>query len=167
MRAFATREGRSYFAGWRRRPAYDRDQHLVLLNWRDSWHPGRILQLETYVREVAQRLLAEGHQVRALHGALPGRTATPSRRAYRYVRRGGHLTVYLWAAVHLAAGRLGALGRVSRVLEVQNGMPFCARPVHPHQVAVFVHHVHREQWSIWDRCWRGSAGSWSRASPCA
>jgi glycosyltransferase involved in cell wall biosynthesis len=66
----------------------------------------------------------------------------------RYVRRGGHLTVYLWAALHLLAGRFGAVGRVSRVLEVQNGMPFLSRLFTSAPVCILVHHVHREQWSI-------------------
>ncbi len=147
MRAFATREGRERPTGWRRRPAHERDQHLVLLNWRDPWHPEGGGS-ETYVREVAQRLLAEGHRITHFTARYPGASRDEVTDGVRYVRRGGHLTVYLWAALHLAAGRLGALGRVSRVLEVQNGMPFCARLFTRARVAVLVHHVHREQWSI-------------------
>ena len=64
------------------------------------------------------------------------------------VRRGGHLTVYLWAALLLLTRRLG---RHDAVLEVQNGMPFLARLFTRARVVVLVHHVHREQWSILPR----------------
>ena len=55
------------------------------------------------------------------------------------------MTVYLWAAIYLLTGRLG---RVDRVLEVQNGMPFLARLFTRAPVVVLVHHVHREQWPV-------------------
>jgi len=64
------------------------------------------------------------------------------------VRRGGHLTVYAWAALFLLLGGWGPFGRFDRVLEVQNGVPFLARLFTRAHVCVLVHHVHREQWSI-------------------
>lgn len=67
----------------------------------------------------------------------------------RYVRRGGHLTVYLWVAWLLLARRLDRkAGRIGSVLEVQNGMPFLASWLTRARVVVLVHHVHREQWRV-------------------
>ncbi len=131
----------------RDRRSGDRLGHVVILNWRDSWHPEGGGS-ETYVREVATRLLERGDGVTIFTARYPGAARSEVRDGIRYVRRGGHLTVYLWAALHLLAGRFGALGEVHRVLEVQNGMPFCARLFARTEVAILVHHVHREQWSI-------------------
>ena len=78
----------------------------------------------------------------------PGAAAAETRDGIRYVRRGGHLTVYLWAALLLLTRRLG---RHDAVLEVQNGMPFLARLFTRARVVILVHHVHREQWSILPR----------------
>jgi glycosyltransferase involved in cell wall biosynthesis len=65
------------------------------------------------------------------------------------VRRGGHLTVYLWVAWLLMSRQLNRmLGGVDSVLEVQNGMPFLASWLTRARVVVLVHHVHREQWSV-------------------
>ena len=77
--------------------------------------------------------------------ATRGPSASETRDGIRYVRRGGHLTVYLWAALLLLTRRFG---RLDAVLEVQNGMPFLARLFTRARVVVLVHHVHREQWSI-------------------
>jgi glycosyltransferase involved in cell wall biosynthesis len=63
----------------------------------------------------------------------------------RYVRRGTHVTVYLWAAALMA---LGKLGRRGMVIEVHNGVPFLSRLFTRRKVVVLVHHVHREQWGV-------------------
>ena len=121
--------------------------HVVVLNWRDPWHPEGGGS-ELYVVQVARRLVEQGHRVTFFSAAYHGAPAREERDGLRYVRRGGHLTIYLWAALHLALGRLGALGHYDRVLEVQNGMPFLARLFTRRPVAVLVHHVHREQWPV-------------------
>ena len=122
-------------------------RRLIVLNWRDSWHPEGGGS-ELYVREVSRRLAATGREVTIFTARYPGAPSVEVRDGIRYVRRGGHLTVYLWAAALLLLGRLGPLGRADDVLEVQNGMPFLARLTTRARVTVLVHHVHREQWSI-------------------
>lgn len=119
-------------------------KHLVVLNWRDTWHPEGGGS-ETYLREVTTRLVAAGHRVTMLTARYPGSARRETVDGVRYVRVGKHLTVYLWAALHLATGRLG---RVDHVIEVQNGMPFLARLFTRARVTVLVHHVHREQWPV-------------------
>jgi glycosyltransferase involved in cell wall biosynthesis len=117
---------------------------VLVLNWRDPWHP-EAGGSELYVTEVARRLQAGTTDVTVFSARYPGAPAAETRDGIRYVRRGGHLTVYLWAALLLLTRRLG---RPSAVLEVQNGMPFLARLFTRARVVVLVHHVHREQWSI-------------------
>ena len=118
--------------------------HVLVLNWRDPWHP-EAGGSELYVTEVARRLHAGGAALTVFSARYPGAAAAETRDGIRYVRRGGHLTVYLWAALFLATRRFG---RLDAVLEVQNGMPFLARLFTRARVVVLVHHVHREQWSI-------------------
>jgi len=119
-------------------------KRVLVLNWRDSWHPEGGGS-ELYVAEVARRLHADGTAVTVFSAAYPGAPASETRDGIRYVRRGGHLTVYLWSALLLLSRRFG---RLDAVLEVQNGMPFLARLFTRARVVVLVHHVHREQWSI-------------------
>jgi glycosyltransferase involved in cell wall biosynthesis len=121
-----------------------RRRRLVILNWRDPWHPEGGGS-ELYVAEVAKRLQGPDVQVTTFSARYPGAARAEVRDGIRYLRRGGHLTVYLWAALFLLTRRFG---RVDDVLEVQNGMPFLARLFTRARVAVLVHHVHREQWPI-------------------
>lgn len=121
-----------------------RGHHLVVLNWRDPWHPEGGGS-ELYVAEVARRLHASGARVTVFCARYPGSARREQRDGIGYVRRGGHLTVYLWAALYLLTRRFG---HVDSVLEVQNGMPFLARLFTRARVVVLVHHVHREQWPI-------------------
>ncbi|WP_181407725.1 glycosyltransferase family 4 protein [Nocardioides sambongensis] len=129
--------------------ASDGPRHIVVLNWRDVWHPEGGGS-ELYVSEVNRRLQASGHRVTVFCARYDDAAAQEVRDGVRYVRRGGHLTVYLWAALLLTLARVGvgSFRGVDRVLEVQNGMPFLARLFSAAPVTVLVHHVHREQWSI-------------------
>jgi glycosyltransferase involved in cell wall biosynthesis len=117
---------------------------VLVLNWRDLWHPEGGGS-ELYVTEVARRLHADGVDVTVFSAGYEGAARSETRDGIRYVRRGGHLTVYLWSALFLLTGRFG---RLDAVLEVQNGMPFLARLCTRTRVVVLVHHVHREQWPI-------------------
>jgi glycosyltransferase involved in cell wall biosynthesis len=116
----------------------------VILNWRDPWHPEGGGS-EVYVHEVARRLVEPDTDVTIFTARYPGSAPSDTRDGVRYRRRGGHMTVYLWAALLLLTGRLG---RPTAVLEVQNGMPFLARLFTRAPVVVLVHHVHREQWPV-------------------
>jgi glycosyltransferase involved in cell wall biosynthesis len=116
----------------------------LVLNWRDPWHPEGGGS-ELYVSEVTGRLVRDGARVTVFTAAYDGAPAREVRGGMTYVRRGGHLTVYLWAALFLLTRRFD---RVDSVLEVQNGMPFLARLFTRARVVVLVHHVHREQWPI-------------------
>ncbi|MGO4256220.1 glycosyltransferase family 4 protein [Marmoricola sp. RAF53] len=133
---------------------------MIILNWRDPWHPEGGGS-ELYVHQVAQRMRDAGRQVTWLTAAYPGAAGDETVDGIRFVRRGGHLTVYLWVAWLLVGQRAGAalarmtgvrprhtLGTVDAVLEVQNGMPFLSSWLTGAPVTVLVHHVHREQWTV-------------------
>lgn len=119
-------------------------KHVVVLNWRDPWHPEGGGS-EIYIEQVTKRLVAAGNDVTTMTARYPGSRAEEVVDGVRYVRRGKHMSVYLWAAFMLLTGRLG---HIDRVIEVQNGMPFLARLFTRAKVVVLVHHVHREQWPV-------------------
>ncbi|MFZ2503075.1 MAG: glycosyltransferase family 4 protein [Nocardioides sp.] len=119
-------------------------QRILIANWRDPWHPEGGGS-ELYVEEVATRLVALGHDVTIFTAAYPGAAANERRDQITFVRRGGHLTIYLWFAALLLSRRFG---RLDAVLETQNGMPFLATLFTRARVVVLVHHVHREQWPV-------------------
>lgn len=123
-------------------------RNVVVLNWRDPWHPEGGGS-ELYVQQVAQRLRDSGMQVTWVTAGYPDAPRDEVVDGIRYVRRGGHLTVYLWVAWLLLSRRLDRMvGGIGSVLEVQNGMPFLASLLTRARVVVLVHHVHREQWSV-------------------
>jgi glycosyltransferase involved in cell wall biosynthesis len=125
-----------------------RPAHVVVLNWRDPWHPEGGGS-ELYGQQVAQRMRDSGMQVTWVTAAYPDAAPDEIVDGIRYIRRGGHLTVYLWVAWLLLSRRLHRMvGGIDSVLEVQNGMPFLASWLTRKRVVVLVHHVHREQWSV-------------------
>ncbi|MFC6153232.1 glycosyltransferase family 4 protein [Nocardioides yefusunii] len=119
-------------------------QHVLVLNWRDPWHPEGGGS-EIYLEQVTKRLAAEDRRVTFFTSRYEGSTARETVDGVHYVRAGRNLTVYLWAAWNLLTGRFG---HVDQVLEVQNGMPFCSTLFTRARVSVLVHHVHREQWPV-------------------
>ncbi len=114
---------------------------VVLLNWRDTQHPEGGGS-ERYVEQVAEGLALRGHDVRVLCAAHDRSPPDEVRAGVRYRRRGGRLSVYPRAALHLLARRADV------VVDVQNGLPFFSRLVARCPVLVLVHHVHREQWPV-------------------
>ncbi len=119
-------------------------EQVLVLNWRDPWHP-ESGGSELYVDQIVRRWRDDGVAVTWMTAAYPGRPREEIVDGIRFVRRGGHITVYLWAAWLLLTRRLARHGSV---LEVQNGMPFLATLFTRRPVTVLVHHVHREQWSV-------------------
>jgi glycosyltransferase involved in cell wall biosynthesis len=118
---------------------------VLVLNWRDRWSP-EAGGSELYVQQVARLLHGPGGvRITWFTALYPGAAREEVVDGIRYVRRGGHVTVYLWAAVLMLLGRFG---RVDAALEVQNWMPFLARLFTRARVVVLVHHVHREQWYV-------------------
>jgi glycosyltransferase involved in cell wall biosynthesis len=123
--------------------ATPRPTHIVVLNWRDIWHPEGGGS-EVYIHQIAQRLIPEA-RVTWVTARYRGSARRESVGGIDYVRAGGHMSVYLWTVWLLLTRRLG---HVDAVLEVQNGVPFLARWFTRAPVVVLVHHVHREQWSV-------------------
>jgi glycosyltransferase involved in cell wall biosynthesis len=113
---------------------------------------------------MAAALVRRGHQVTMLSASYPGAKREEMSDGIRMIRRGGRLTVYLWAALlHLR----GSIRRHDVVIDVQNAIPFFT-PLYCRQAkVVLVHHVHREQWPVCFGPVRARIGWWieSRLAP--
>lgn len=112
---------------------------VLLVNWRDTRHPEGGGS-ERYVERMAEGLARRGYRVIVQCAAHENAPADEIVGGVRFRRRGGRLTVYLWAMLAIARTRPDV------VVDVQNGVPFFSRLVARCPVLVLVHHVHREQW---------------------
>lgn len=114
---------------------------VLMLNWRDLHHP-EAGGAEKYLVTVAEGLAGRGHQVTFRTAAYPGAKSDETVAGVRYVRRGGHHSIYPRAV----------LGRTQKrhdiVIDVQNGVPYLSPLVTRTPVVNLVHHVHREQWPV-------------------
>jgi glycosyltransferase involved in cell wall biosynthesis len=122
---------------------------VLLLCWRDTGHP-QGGGSETYLQRIGAQLAASGVAVTLRTARYPGAARREVIDGVRISRAGGPYSVYVWALLAMAAARLG-MGPLRRVrpdvvLDTQNGLPFLARLIYGHRVAVLVHHCHREQW---------------------
>lgn len=137
--------------------------HILFCNWRDTRNPEGGGS-EHYVETMARGLVERGHEVTiacARHDGAPDDEVVDG---VRFVRRGSKLDIYAITFLRLLTGRYG---RVDRVVDVQNGLPFFTRWATRAPVTVLVHHVHREQWPVVYPGLVGRIGWWieSRLAP--
>jgi len=133
---------------------------VLLHNWRDLHHP-EAGGAERYLVTVAEGLAARGHDVTFRTAGYPGAVPDEVVRGVRYVRRGGHYSMYPRALVATAGARADV------VVDVQNGVPYLSPLATRAPVVNLVHHVHREQWPVVFGPRTASAGWWveSRLGP--
>jgi glycosyltransferase involved in cell wall biosynthesis len=126
---------------------------VLFVNWRDVSHPEGGGS-ERYVHRMAEGLASTGLRVSIFCAAHDRAPAEETVGGVHVVRRGGRLTVYSRALLHVLRHRPGL------VVDVQNGLPFGSSLVTRRPVVVLVHHVHREQWPIVFGRIGGAVGWW-------
>jgi glycosyltransferase involved in cell wall biosynthesis len=126
---------------------------VLFVNWRDITHPEGGGS-ERYVHRMAEGLAGAGLRVSLFCAAHDRAPADEVVNGVRVVRRGGRLSVYPRALLHVLQHRPGL------VVDVQNGLPFGSSLVTRRPVVVLVHHVHREQWPIVFGRLGGAIGWW-------
>lgn len=133
---------------------------VLLHNWRDLHHP-EAGGAERYLVHVAEGLATRGHDVTFRTAAYPGALPDETVDGVRYVRRGGHYSMYPRALAATAGSRPDI------VVDVQNGVPYLSPLATRAQVVNLVHHVHREQWPVVFGPRTARAGWWveSRLGP--
>ena len=114
---------------------------VLLLNWRDLHHP-EAGGAEKYLVTVAEGLASRGHDVTFRTAAYPGALPEETVSGVRYLRRGGHYSIYP------RAFGANTTARHDVVVDVQNGVPYLSPLVTRSPVVNLVHHVHREQWPV-------------------
>lgn len=124
---------------------------VLLLCWRDTGHP-QGGGSEAYLQRIGAQLVASGVAVTLRTAHYPGAPRRELVDGVLISRAGGRYSVYVWALLAMAAGRVG-LGplrglRPDVVVDTQNGLPFLARLLYGRRVIVLVHHCHREQWPV-------------------
>ena len=132
---------------------------ILLLNWRDLDHP-ESGGSEKYLVEVARGLAARGHAVTLRTALYPGALKDEVLDGVRYMRRGGHYSVYLRSL----AWQLLRRRHYDVVVDVQNGVPFMSPLVRRGPVVNLVHHVHREQWPVVFVPFLAKVGWWLEAT---
>src|SRR3712207_2648753 len=126
---------------------------VLFVNWRDASHPEGGGS-ERYVHRIAEHLAAAGLRVGLFCAAHDRAPAEETQNGVSLVRRGGRLSVYPRALLHVLRHRPGI------VVDVQNGLPFGSTLVRRRPVVTLVHHVHREQWPIVFGRVGGAIGWW-------
>ena len=116
-------------------------RHILVLNWRDPWHP-HAGGAEIMLYEHVTRWQRAGHRITVFTAHYPGAGREEMRDGMHIVRRGGRFTVYVWAPLLYA---LRFRRRVDAVLDIENGIPFFT-PLYSRKPRLcLVHHVHRDQ----------------------
>jgi glycosyltransferase involved in cell wall biosynthesis len=126
---------------------------VLFVNWRDVAHPEGGGS-ERYVQRIAEGLAAAGLRVGMFCAAHDRAPADEVVGGVDVVRRGGRLSVYPRALLHVLRHR------PRLVVDVQNGLPFGSTLVTARPVVNLVHHVHREQWPIVFGRLGGAIGWW-------
>ncbi|TFV87333.1 glycosyltransferase family 1 protein [Blastococcus sp. CT_GayMR20] len=103
---------------------------------------------------MAEGLAAVGLRVSLFCAAHERAPARETMGGVSVVRRGGRLSVYPRALLHVLRHR------PRLVVDVQNGLPFGSTLGTRRPVVVLVHHVHREQWPIVFGRLGGAIGWW-------
>jgi glycosyltransferase involved in cell wall biosynthesis len=118
---------------------------LVVVNWRDPWHP-EAGGAETYAWEMARGLRRRGAAVTYLTARADGQSAADDRDGIQIVRIGSRFTVYPRVLGWLLRRRYW----FDAVVDCQNGIPFFAPWALPRRVPVFcvMHHVHDAQFGV-------------------
>jgi glycosyltransferase involved in cell wall biosynthesis len=126
-----------------------------VLNWRDTGHPEGGGS-EVYLERLSAEMVGYNNRVTIVCAHYAGAAREERNEAgVTFVRRGGRLSVYVWAAMLYVAGAIGLgplsrrrLGRPDVIVDVGNGMPFLSALYARVPVIVLVHQVHRELWPL-------------------
>lgn len=114
---------------------------LLILNWRDTWHP-KSGGAELVTLRVAERLVRWGWDVEWFSASYPGAATRETRDGIRYVRRGNQATVHLaaWLEYRKSAP-------FDIVVDEVNTIPFYARAYVRAPVLAYFQQLAQEVWT--------------------
>lgn len=113
---------------------------ILFFNWRDTkhtWGGGA----ETYIQEIAERLVKSGHKVTIFCGNDNKSSRNEVVNGVQIVRRGGNYTVYFWAFIYYV---LRFRKYFDIVIDCENGIPFLTPLYVRKPIFLLIHHIHQE-----------------------
>lgn len=113
---------------------------ILIFNWRDTkhaWAGGA----ETYIQEIAKRLVKQGNTVTIFCGNDRKHPRRETIDGINIIRRGGFHTVYLWAVLYYV---LRLQGKFDVIIDSENGVPFFTPLFVRKPIYLLIHHIHQE-----------------------
>lgn len=112
---------------------------ILIFNWRDIKHVFSGGS-EVYLHEIGQRLNKKGFDITLFTSNDGECSSFESIDGIKVIRRGGFVTVYIWAMIYYL---FRLRGKNDIIIDVENGIPFfsplyCRKPV-----ILLIHHVHK------------------------
>lgn len=115
-------------------------KRILIFNWRDTKH---ILSggAEVYIQEIASNLVQKGYFVTVFTSNDQQNQKFESINGVNIIRRGGFITVYIWAFLYYV---LKLRGKFDLIIDSENGIPFFTPLYSKVPVILLVHHVHQD-----------------------
>lgn len=113
---------------------------VLIFNWRDLKHV-QAGGAEVYVHEIAKRLVKKNFEVTLFTANDGSCNSTDKVDGVRIIRKGGFITVYLWAIIYYV---LKFRRRFDIIIDSENGIPFFTPLFVTKPVVLVVHHVHQD-----------------------
>lgn len=115
-------------------------RRLLILNWRDPWHP-KSGGAELFTLRVAQQLRVRGWKIEWFSAAYEGAAPEEMRDGIRYIRAGGQMTVHVRAFI-----RYRSRQKFDVVIDEINTIPFFAHFYMEAPAVVLMFQLAREVW---------------------
>lgn len=131
---------RELFRGAKLTAGRTRNLRVLVFNWRDLRHV-RSGGAEVYIHEISKRLVEKGVDVTLFTANDQKSPKNEVVDGVSIMRRGGFITVYLWAFLYYA---LKFRGKFDLIIDSENGVPFYSPLYAKIPVVLLVHHVHQD-----------------------
>ncbi len=117
-----------------------KNKHILIFNWRDTKHVygGGA---EVYIDEIAKRLVKKDFEVTLFTSNDGHNTLLEKVNGVSIIRRGGFMTVYIWAFLYYI---FKFKGKFDLIIDCENGVPFFSPIYTKKPVILLVHHVHQD-----------------------
>lgn len=116
-------------------------KRLLILNWRDSWHP-RAGGAELVTRRLAEGMTQRGWDVEWFSALYPGAAHEETREGVRYIRAGSNLTVHL----HAFRRYRKRVKEFTRIVDEINTIPFYTSLYARDRSVALIHQLARDVW---------------------
>lgn len=115
-------------------------KNILIFNWRDLKHVDAG-GAEVYIHELVRNLKKYGYNITIFTSNDGQSKSYENTNGIQIIRRGGFMTVYLWAFIYYI---LKFRGKYDLIIDCENGIPFFT-PVYVRKpVILLIHHIHQD-----------------------